>query len=229
MTDSQLTLDASLRPLVRRATAEVVARWLLMSAAVAAVWACAVLAAGRAWTLPIVALIAIGSAILLTAGAVMSVVRRPSPLIAARTADRRLALAERLATAVSLGDGTTEIGERQRSDALSVAKGLRVGDVYPLRSLRWRALAVVAAAAGAVALAVTTPSNALAAQRAASDHAAIQKAITAISKQEQAAHRAATAQPDPTGALHQLDQALRDALAQLHKAQTPVQALETIS
>ena len=75
MTDSQLTLEASLRPLVRRATAEVVARWLLMSAAVAAVWACAVLAAGRAWTLPVVALIAVGSAILLTAGAVMSVVR----------------------------------------------------------------------------------------------------------------------------------------------------------
>ncbi len=229
MTDSQLTLEASLRPLVRRATAEVVARWLLMSAAVAAVWACAVLAAGRAWTLPVVALIAVGSAILLTAGAVMSVVRRPSSLIAARTADRRLALAERLATAVSQGDGTTEIGERQRRDALSVAKALRVGDVYPLRSLRWRALAAVAGVAAAAALAVTTPSNALAAQRAASDHAAIQKAITAISKREQAAHRAATAQPDPTGALHQLDQALRDALAQLHKAQTPEQALETIS
>ena len=229
MTDSQVALDASLRPLVRRARAEVVARWLLMSAAVAAVWACAVLAAGRAWTLPVVALIATGSAILLTAGVVMSVVRRPSPLNAARTADRRLALAERLATAVSQGDASTEIGERQRRDAWSVATALRAGDVYPLRSLRWRALAVVAAAAAAVALALTTPSNALAAQRAAIDHAAIQKAITAISKQEQAAHRAATAQPDPTGALHQLDQALRDALAQLHKAQTPEQALETIS
>ena len=229
MTDSQLTLESSLRPLVRRARAEVVARWLLMSAAVAAVWACAVLASGRIWTLPVVALIATGSAIPLAAGAVLSVVRRPSPLIAARTADRRLALAERLATAVSLGDGSTEIGERQRSDASSVARALRVGDVYPLRSLRWRALAVAAGVAVAVALAITTPSNALAAQRAASDHAAIQKAIAAISKQEQAAHRAATAQPDPTGALHQLDQALRDALAQLHKAQTPEQALETIS
>ncbi len=229
MTDSQLTLESSLRPLVRRARAEVVARWLLMSAAVAALWACAVLASGRIWTLPVAALIATGSAILLAAGAVLSVVRRPSPLIAARTADRRLALAERLATAVSLGDGSTEIGERQRSDASSVARALRVGDVYPLRSLRWRALAVAAGVAVAVALAITTPSNALAAQRAASDHAAIQKAIAAISKQEQAAHRAATAQPDPTGALHQLDQALRDALAQLHKAQTPEQALETIS
>jgi hypothetical protein len=229
MTDSQLTLDASLQPLVRRARAEVVARWLLMSAAVATVWACAVLAAGRIWTLPVVALIATGGVVLLTTGAVMSVVRRPSPLIAARTADRRLVLAERLATAVSLSAGTTEIGERQRRDASSVAKALRVGDVYPLRSLRWRALAVAVGLAAAVALAITTPSNARAAQRAASDHAAIQKAIAAISKQEQATHRAATAQPDPTGALHQLDQTLRDALAQLHKAQTPEQALETIS
>jgi hypothetical protein len=229
MTDSQLTLDTSLRPLVRRARADVVARWLLMSAIVAAVWACVVLAAGRIWTLPVVALIASGSAMLLAAGAVMSGLRRPSPLIAARTADRRLGLAERLATAVSLGEGSTAIAERQKRDASSVVRTLRVGDVYPLRSLRWRALAAAAGVAAAVALAITTPSNALAAQRAASDHAAIQKAIAAISKQEQAAHRAAASQPDPTGSLHQLDQALRDALAQLHKAQTPVQALETIS
>ncbi len=122
MTDSQLTLDASLRPLVRRARVDVVARWLLMSAVVAAVWACVVLAAGRVWTLPVVALIAIVSTVLLAAGAVMSVLHRPSPLIAARTADRRLALAERLATALSLSDDTTEIAERQQRDASSVIR-----------------------------------------------------------------------------------------------------------
>ena len=200
-----------------------------MSAVVAAVWACVVLAAGRIWTLPVVALIASVSTVLLAAGAVMSVLHRPSPLIAARTADRRLALAERLATALSLSEDTTAIAERQQRDASSVIRTLHVGDVYPLRGLRWRALAAAAGVAAAAALALTTPSNALAAQRAASDHAAIQKAIAAISKQEQAAHHAVASQPDPTGALHQLDQALRDALAQLHKAQTPVQALETIS
>ena len=229
MTDSRLTLDASLRPLVRRARADAAARRLLLLAAGAAVWACAVLAAGRAWTLPVAALIIVGSAVLLSVGIVTSVVSRPSPLIAARTADRRMVLAERLATAVALGDGTTEIGERQRSDASSVAGALRVRDVYPLRNLKWRALALAASVAAALTLAMTTPSNAIAAQRAAGDHAAIQKAIAAISKQEQAAHRAATTQPDPTGSLHQLDQALRDALAQLRKAQSPVQALETIS
>jgi hypothetical protein len=229
MTESDLTLDTSLRPLVRRARADDAARRLLVFAAGAAVWTCAVLAAGRVWTLPGVALIIIGSAVLLSAGIVMSVVRRPSQLIAARTADRRLALAERLATAVALGGGTTEIAERQRSDASSVARTLRVRDVYPLRNLRWRVLAVAAAVAAALTLAITTPSNAIAAQRATGDHAAIQKAIAAITKQEHAAHRAATTQPDPTGSLHQLDQALRDALAQLRKAQSPVQALETIS
>jgi hypothetical protein len=229
VTDSRLTLDASLRPLVRRARADAAARRLLLLAAGAAVWACAVLAAGRAWTLPVAALIIVGSAVLLSVGIVTSVVSRPSPLIAARTADRRMVLAERLATAVALGDGTTEIGERQRSDASSVARALRVRDVYPLRNLKWRALALAASVAAALTLAMTTPSNAIAAQRAAGDHAAIQKAIAAISKQEQAAHRAATTQPDPTGSLHQLDQALRDALAQLRKAQSPVQALETIS
>jgi hypothetical protein len=229
MTESQLTLDASLRPLVRRARADAAARRLLLFAAGAAVWTCAVLTAVRVWTLPVAALIIIGSAVLLSAGIVMSVVRRPSPLIAARTADRRMVLAERLATALALGDGTTEIGERQRSDASSVARALRVRDVYPLRNLRWRALAAAVGVAAALTLAMTTPSNAIAAQRAAGDHAAIQKAIAAISKQEHAVHRAATTQPDPTGSLHQLDQALRDALAQLRKAQSPVQALETIS
>jgi hypothetical protein len=229
MIESQLTLDASLRPLVRRARADAAARRLLVFAAGAAVWSCAVLAAARVWTLPIAALIIIGSAAFLCAGTVISVVRRPSPLIAARTADRRMALAERLATAVALGEGTTEIGERQRSDASSVARALRMRDVYPLRNLRWRALAVAVGVAAALTLAMTTPSNAIAAQRAAGDHAAIQKAIAALSKQEQAVHRAATTQPDPTGSLHQLDTALRDALAQLRKAQSPVQALETIS
>ncbi|MHB8488638.1 MAG: hypothetical protein ACYDCS_03155 [Candidatus Dormibacteria bacterium] len=229
MSEPQLSLEASLRPLVRRARAEAAARWLLMSAAVAAVWACAVLAAGRVWTLPVVALIAIVSAVLLAAGAVLSVARRPSALIAARTADRRLALAERLATAVTLNDGVTEIAERQRSDASSVARGLRVREVYPLRNLRWRALAAAASAAAALTLAMTAPGTAAAAQRTAGDHAATQKAIATISKQEQAAHRAATTQPDPAGTLHQLDQALRDALAQLRKAQSPEQALETIS
>jgi hypothetical protein len=229
MTESQLTLDTSLRPLLRRARADAAARVLLLFAAGAAVWACAVLAAARVWTLPVAALIIGGSAVLVAAGIVVSVVRRPSPLIAARTADRRLGLAERLATAVALGDGTNDIDKRQRSDASSVARALRGRDVYPLRNLRWRALAVAAALAAALTLAITTPSNAIAAQRAAGDHAAIQKAIAAIKKQEQAAHQAATTQPDPTGSLHQLDQALRDALAQLRKAQNPVQALETIS
>jgi hypothetical protein len=229
MTESPLTLDTSLRPLVRRARADAAARRLLVFAAAAAVWACAVLAAARVWTLPIAALIIIGSALLLSAGIVMSVVRRPSPLIAARTADRRLALAERLATAVAQGDDTSGIAERQRSDASSVARALRVRDVYPLRNLRWRVVAVAAGIAAALTLAITAPSNAVAAQRAAGDHAAIQKAIAAISKQEHAARRAATTQPDPTGSLHQLDQALRDALAQLRKAQNSVQALEAIS
>jgi hypothetical protein len=229
MTESQLTLDASLRPLVRRARADAAARRLLLFAAGAAVWTCAVLAAARVWTLPVAAPIIVGSAVLLSAGIVVSFVGRPSPLIAARTADRRMVLAERLATAVALGDGTTEIGERQRSDASSVARALPVRDVYPLRNLKWRALALAAGVAAALTLAMTTPSNAIAAQRAAGDHAAIQKAIAAISKEEQAAHRAATTQPDPTGSLHQLDQALRDALAQLRRAQSPVQALEAIS
>jgi len=229
MTESRLILEASLRPLVRRARLESAAKRLLLSAAGAAAWACVVLIAARFWTLPVVALITIGGAVLLLAGIVISAVRRPSRLIAARTADRRLALAERLATAVAGGDATSEVGDRQRSDASSVARALRARDVYPLRNLRWRALAVAAGVAAALTLAITTPSNAAAAQRAAGDHAAIQKAIAAISKQEQAAHRAATTQPDPTGTLHQLDQALRDALAQLRKAPSPVQALETIS
>jgi len=229
MTESQPTLDASLRPLVRRARADAAARRMLLFAAGAAIWACTVLAAARVWTLPVAALSISGSAVLLCAGIVISVVHRPSPLIAARTADRRLALAERLATAVALGGATTEIGERQRNDASSVAMTLRARDVYPLRNLRWRVVAVAVGVAAAVTLAVTTPGNAIAAQRAAGDHAAIQKAIAAVKKQEQAAHRAATTQPDPTGSLHQLDQALRDALAQLRKAQNPVQALETIS
>jgi hypothetical protein len=229
MTESQMTLDTSMRPLLRRARADAAARVLLLFGAGAAVWACAVLAAARLWTLPVAGLVISGSAAVVAAGIAVSVVRRPSPLIAARTADRRLGLAERLATAVALGDGTTDIGKRQRSDASSVASGLRVRDVYPLRSLRWRALALSAGFAAAVTLAITTPTNAIAAQHAAGDHAAIQKAIAAIKKQEQAAHKAATTQPDPTGSLHQLDQALRDALTQLRKAQNPDQALETIS
>ena len=190
MTESQHDLSLSLRPLLRRARAEAAAKWLLLFATGAALWACAVLAVARLSTLPVAALIIAGSAALLAAGIVMAILRRPSPLIAARTADRRLVLAERLATALALGDGGSQIDERQRTDAMSAARGLRPGDVYPLRTLRWRAVAVAAGLAAAVTLAVTTPSNAAAAHRAASDHAAIQKAIAAISKQEQAAHRA---------------------------------------
>lgn len=85
------------------------------------------------WLQPLPAATALGAFVLLA-----GLLRRPSGSLAARLADRRLDLEDRLATALEILDGrlSSPLADRQLLDAAQVVGDRRLGEVAPLGELR---------------------------------------------------------------------------------------------
>src|SRR4029077_1049293 len=134
----------------RRALADEALRWGLRAAIGVSAWGVALLIASRIW--PIASALAIwgaGAAGLVAAGGLGWMRGRPDLGRVARTADARLGLAERLASAHAFAGpagaggaaepGAGEAGELPallEADALAHAAGRDPGEAYPIRRHR---------------------------------------------------------------------------------------------
>ncbi|MBJ7609322.1 MAG: hypothetical protein JF887_07805 [Candidatus Dormibacteraeota bacterium] len=232
MTPRASDLHAMLARLVRRARWDGLIGDGLRAITALAVFSAALLVLNRVLALPSSRIAAAAAAVASAAVLVRALRRRPLRLLVARTADRRLGLAERLATAVQTeGAAPYGLGARLRDDAAAVAATIEPRRVYPWSRHR-RAGACTALAVVLVLGVLLLPGQSAAAQaqlRQVRDHAAIDHAIAAVTKAERSAAAHKRAQPDSAGLRNRLQQALNDATAQLRKAQTPEQALAALS
>lgn len=140
-------LERFLEPVVRRLTAAAAGRWFARAVAAAAVgllaWALATAIVPVPF--PLHRLLPWVGAAVAAAGVIAGRLCRPSVLVAARIADRRAGLADRLGTAVDLlGRSGRPVGlaRLQIRDALTAAANLDARAVAPLRAPKDAGLAV---------------------------------------------------------------------------------------
>ena len=192
-----LSVEEVLEGFRRRALADEALRWGLRAAIGICGWGIALLIASRIW--PIASALAIwgaGAAGLVAAAGVGWMRNRPDLGRVARTADARLGLAERLASAHAFAavaangrPGTGEPGELPallEADALAHTAGRHPGEAYPIRRHRPSALIAGSSALALVVLAfLPNPMDAVVAQRRA-DQATVKDITSQLRRQEEA-------------------------------------------
>lgn len=220
------SLDAVLRELRRAAARARAARYTVHGLVAALGWIAAILIVGRLTPLERragVALVGIPVALLLTA--IAWAVRRPSAAVLMVLADLRLGLKERLSTAWERRHDAGPMNVVQRRDALERAAGARLSAAFPIRVNRGEASLVAILAIFALALALLpNPMDQVLAQRRA-DQASQARAAKAVKDAQKKV--ADSGKPSPKDA--QVEKILSDTEAKINQANSPRQALESIT
>jgi len=216
-------LALALRALRRRAHMDLALRWALVglsfwagSAALVAAWA-------KLSPTPDAREIALLAGVLALGGAAVGwATKRPSVVEVARVADARLGLKERLASALAFASDPDEMPRRLVADATERVREHRPAEAYPLRSHSRRALALGVSGVLLGALVFTPNPQAGVLGRRLADQAVITQAKKTVrAAKKELGHYGASAA--------QAEQALEQALAELQRARTPLQALAALS
>ena len=218
----QELLDAVRRRL-RWAWAIATAQWLAPAVALAAL---ALVLAGRMrpWAWPERAALVIVGLVVLGVALLALVVRIP-PLLAARAADRGLRTGDAFAAALELADTPGVLPERVRGRAAALASGTRARDAVPLPTRRRRLLVVAALAAGAFGLAwLPNPQDDVRRQRAAE-----QATLDAEAEQLREASDALAETPGAAGAERAAAEKLRELADDLEDAGSLDEGLQELA
>jgi hypothetical protein len=216
-------LAETLRRLRRRAYLDRALRWALLGLAGWAAAAALVMAWAKLSPTPSAGEVAgLLGVLALGAAAAGWAIGRPSFTEVARVTDARLGLKERLASALAFSGDPGEMPRRLVADAAQRASEHRPAEAYPLRSHSRRALALGASAALVAAMAFTPNPQAGALARRSADQAVIKEAKRAVMTAKKSLSH------DGAGAA-QAERALEQALAELQRARTPLQALAALS
>jgi len=226
--DEPRALETLLQGFRRRALADEALRWSLRAVIAAGAWGIVLSVAARIWPIERAAQIWDAGAVALVLSALIGWVRsRPDLAHVARTADARLGLAERLASALAFAGDPAELPAMLRADALARASARRPGDAYPAGRHRPSALVAGTSALALIVLAsLSNPMDSVLAKRRA-DQAAV-NTITSQLKKTQEQLKAAEGSR-PTDQQKAIDKALNDALKKLGAASSPRQALESLA
>ena len=222
-------LGPALGPLRRRAYLDSALRWALLALTAWGAATALVLAWSKLSPTANTGIIAGALGACAVLGAVAGwAVQRPSPLQVARVADARLGLHERLASALYFASEPDDMHRRLRADAAKRAKQHRPADAFPLRRHGRRALALGASAAVVAALAFTPNPQASALARRSADQAVLSQARkTVVTARKHLGRQARKGNDGKEAAKAQ--QELQQALLQLQRARTPLQALVALS
>jgi hypothetical protein len=217
-------LEAVLRPLRRRALADLAVRSGLFGLAGWGGATALLFAWAKASPTPDAGLVAglLGAAAAALSAAAWAL-RRPGDAQVARVADARLRLSERLASALCFADSLGEMETRLRRDAVERAGARRAGEAYPLsRHRRLAAVGLVAVVATASLAFTPNPQSGVLARRAA-DSLVLSEARHAVGEARQRFHYPSSKYARQAARL--LDQAL----AKLRHDTTPLAALVDLS
>lgn len=189
----------------------------------------------RLWPLLMVWQLVVLAGVLVPVGAALALaivwLRPRAPLQRARVFDRRLGLAERLATAVEIGTGrlraTPVMAEAQFADALDAARRVDARALLPLRASRWAVLVFgVLAVALVVSLWLPNPQEDVLLQRAAVREAVEEQIEDLEAVKEELAEAEGLTEAEREALL----QALEEAISGLEEGQaTPEEALAALS
>lgn len=189
----------------------------------------------RLWPLLVVWQLAVLAGVLVPIGvtlALLIVWLRPRALLhRARVFDRRLGLAERLATAVEIGTGrlraTPVMAEAQLADALDAARCTDARALLPLRASRWALLALgVLAVALTASLWLPNPQEDVLLQQAAIREAVEEQIEDLEAVKEEIAETEGLTEAEREALL----QALEEAISGLEEGEaTPEEALAALS
>ncbi|MEO6796788.1 MAG: hypothetical protein ABI401_04080 [Candidatus Dormibacter sp.] len=219
-------LDRLVRDLGRAAGRARAVTYLVHALLASATWLALVLGVARLIPVDRRLQIAIaGVPLILLACAIAWLVSRPSPPVLLLVADLRLGLKERLSTAWERRAATGPLDGHLRQDALGHAASLRPGAAFPVRIDRREGGTIAALAVIALGLAIfPNPMDRVLAQRQA-DRVSQARAVTAV----QAAQKKVVAPASPAPVSPQVVKILQDAQATIRQADSPRQALETIT
>jgi len=239
--DRPLSVRGVLEGFRRRALADEALRWGLRATIGVCGWGAALLMASRIWPIgSVLALWGAGAAGIVAAAGVGWMRSRPDLGRVARTADARLGLAERLASAHAFAGASGAAGAAApgageagglpallEADALAHAAGRQPGEAYPIRRHRPSVLIAGSSALALVVLAfLPNPMDAVVAQRRA-DQATVKDITSQVRKQEEAVRAAAGTHPSDQQKA--IDAALNDALKKLASAGSPKDALQDLA
>jgi uncharacterized membrane protein YgcG len=218
------SLEAVVRELRWSAARTSAVDYLLHAAVAAAVWVLAVFLAARLVPIEDAVRIAVfGVPIAFLAVAVAWMAARPRPMKLMRTADLRLGLKERLATAWERRYEKGPLDEALQRDALGHATRVRLTAAFPLRLRKREALLLAVAAIGSLGLALLPNSmNQVIAQRHADRVSQSHAAGTIAATKKQLA-----ASPAPVDL--QVQKILQDTQAKIANAPDPRTALQNIT
>jgi len=226
MNSGQLPPDLAsvLGPLRRRALADSALHWALIGVGAWSLAASLVVAWSKVVPTPetTVVLAALAGAAAVGTSAAWAL-RRPGWSQVARTADARLHLDERLASALAFASTPGELAARLRRDAVGRARPLPANAAFPLGPHRRLAGGSACAAAVACALLLTPNPQAGALARQRANRAALAQARQAVA----GARRTLAGNTSPGAAL--AEKALQQAMARLQRARAPLQALVDLS
>jgi hypothetical protein len=217
-------LADALGPFQRRAHLDGALRWGLLAVTAWAAAAALVMAWSKLSPMPGAGAIAAGlGALAVAGGAAAWAIGRPPPAQVARVTDARLDLKERLASALDFAGLPGDLHGRLVDDAIQRAHEHRPADAFPLQRHSRRALAAGLSVAVAAALAFTPNPQAGALARRSADQAVLSQAKRTV----RVARKALKKEGGKEAA--QAEQELEQALAQLQRARTPLQALTALS
>jgi hypothetical protein len=216
-------LALALRALRCRAYMDLALRWALAGLSFWAASAALVAAWAKLSPTPDAGEIALLLGVLALGGAAVGwATQRPSVVEVARVADARLSLKERLASALAFAGDPEEMPRRLVADATERVREHRPAQAYPLRSHSRRALALGVSGVLLGTLVFTPNPQAGVLGRRLADQAVIMQAKKTVrAAKKQLGHYGAAAA--------QAEQALEQALAELQRARTPLQALTALS
>lgn len=217
-------LASALSPFLRRAYFDRALRCGLSALAWWAAAAALVMAWSKISPTPSAGLLAAAfGAAALGAGALAWGLGRPGLAEVARAADARLGLKERLASALYFEGHPGELQRRLLEDALQRASEHRPSEAFPLRRHGRQALAAGLCVVVAASLALTPNPQAAALARRSADQAVLAQAKRTVRVAKESLKHQAGAEAA------QAERELEQALAQLERAQTPLQALTALS
>ena len=217
----------NLNPWRTRLWIQQILRWTETALIVSMICACLILLISRIIPWPTAQYWAFGIAIGITlCTIVVAIWYRPSSGRSARYIDARLALHDRICTALELRDDSTPISVLQRRDALRALRKYKPATTISLWPGRVRLLAFgIVTVAIALLILLPNPMNTYLQQQAALQ-ARLNRQISVINQTRLAINNQQAISPQERA---RIDQILRNLLAQLHQSTSQEQAQQSIA